>query len=387
MVLPSFLSLFNRRPEFWIPDNLQPTTNNYYTKTLLLKSFRYLLLPITWLYGAIIWLRNKLFDKNILKSASFNFPIICVGNLATGGTGKTPMTEYLIRLLKTDFKTATLSRGYKRKTVGFAIADEKTTALEIGDEPMQFHQKFPDVTVAVGEERVVAIPQLLHDKPETEVIILDDAFQHRQVKAGLNIILTDFSNLYTRDFILPAGDLRDVRSSSKRADMIIVTKCKADLSEAEKKKIIKEIDPLPNQSVYFTTIVYGKPYHLFTKEIIDIEHNYGILLVCGIANPRPIKEHLAKNADSYDMLRFADHHIFHSNDLKEIKQQFDKIQQLKKVILTTEKDAVRLEKFEQELRDFPIYVIPIEHQFLFNEAVQFNNAITGFIKNFNKPAS
>jgi len=367
--------------------NFQLSTFNFQLHAMLLKSFRYLLLPITWLYGAIIWLRNKLFDKNILKSASFNFPIICVGNLATGGTGKTPMTEYLIRLLKADFKTATLSRGYKRKTVGFAIANEETSALEIGDEPMQFHQKFPDVTVAVGEERMVAIPQLLQQRPETEVIILDDAFQHRQVKAGLNIILTDYSNLYTRDFILPAGDLRDVRSSSKRADIIIVTKCRADMDEAEKKKIIKEIDPLPNQSVYFTTIVYSKPYHLFTKEIIDIEHDHGILLICGIANPRPIKEHLVKHADSYDMLRFADHHIFDSSDLKEIKQQFDKISQEKKVILTTEKDAVRLQKFEQELSNFPIYVIPIEHQFLFNEALQFNNTITGFIKNFNKAAS
>ncbi len=310
-----------------------------------------------------------------------------MGNLATGGTGKTPMTEYLIRLLKNDFKTATLSRGYKRKTIGFAIADEKTTALEIGDEPMQFHQKFPDVTVAVGEERVVAIPQLLHERKETEVIILDDAFQHRQVKAGLNIILTDYSNLYTRDFILPAGDLRDVRSSNKRADIIVVTKCKADLSEAEKKKIIEEINPLPNQKVFFTTIVYSKPYHLFTKEIIDIAHDYGILLVCGIANPRPLKDHLAKHADSYDMLRFADHHIFHSNDLKEIKQHFYKITGNKKVVLTTEKDAVRLEKFEQELKDFPIYVVPIEHQFLFNEAATFNSSITGFIKTFNKAAN
>ena len=351
---------------------------------MLLKSFRYLLLPISWIYGGIIWLRNKLFDKNILNSASFNFPIICVGNLAAGGTGKTPMTEYLIRLLKNDFKTATLSRGYKRKTIGFAIADEKTTALEIGDEPMQFHQKFPVVTVAVGEERIVAIPQLLHQRPETEVIILDDAFQHRQVKAGLNIILTDSSNLYTRDFILPAGDLRDVRSSSKRADIIIVTKCKADLSEVKKKNIISEIDPLNNQAVYFTTIVYSKPYHLFTKEIIDIEHDCGILLVCGIANPKPLKEHLTKHADSYEMLRYADHHIFHSNDLKDIKQHFDKIPGNKKVILTTEKDAVRLEKFELELKDFPIYVVPIEHKFLFNESERFNSSITGFIKTFKK---
>jgi tetraacyldisaccharide 4'-kinase len=349
---------------------------------LLLKSFRYLLLPVTWVYGSIIWLRNKLYDKNILKSSSFNFPVICVGNLATGGTGKTPMTEYLIRLLKDKYKTATLSRGYKRKTVGFAIADTGTTALEIGDEPMQFHQKFPDITVAVGEERVVAIPQLLHERPDTELIILDDAFQHRQVRAGLNIILTDCNNLYTRDLILPAGDLRDVRSSSKRADMIIVTKCRADLSETERNAIIKEINPSNRQTVYFTTIVYGRSYHLFTKEEIYISADCGILLVCGIANPGPLKKYLAENADSYDMLRYADHHIFHSNDLNDIKQQYDKIDTAKNIVLTTEKDAVRLEKFENELKDFPIYVIPIEHEFLFNEADRFKSSVTAFINNF-----
>lgn len=349
---------------------------------MLLKSFRYLFIPITWLYGSIIWLRNKLYDKNILKSSSFNFPIICVGNLATGGTGKTPMTEYLVRFLKNDYKTATLSRGYKRKTTGFAIADEDTTALEIGDEPMQFHQKFPDVTIAVGEERIVAIPQLLQQRPKTEVIILDDAFQHRQVRAGLNILLTDCNNLYTRDLILPAGDLRDVRSSSKRADIIIVTKCNPELSETEKEKIITEINPSQKQCVYFTAIVYDKPYHLFTKKNIDIKPEFGILLICGIANPAPLKKHLEKHADSYDMLRYADHHIFHSNDLKDIKQQFEKITADKKVVLTTEKDAVRLEKFENELKDFPIYVIPIQHTFLFNDAPDFEKRIKQFIHSF-----
>lgn len=348
----------------------------------MLKSFRYLLLPISWIYGSIIWLRNKLYDKDILKSASFNFPVICVGNLAAGGTGKTPMTEYLIQLLKTDFKTATLSRGYKRKTKGFAIADAETTALEIGDEPMQFHQKFPDVVVAVGEERIVAIPQLLHQRPETQVIILDDAFQHRQVKAGLNIILTDHSNLYTRDFILPAGDLRDVRSSSKRADIILVTKCKPDLTESEKNKLISEIKPKASQAVYFTCIDYGIPYHLFSKKELSITPGVAILLVCGIANPEPLKAYLTKAADSYDMLRYPDHHIFHSNDLKDIKQQFEKIRSDKKIVLTTEKDAVRLEKFVKELQEFPIYVIPIAHAFLFEGAGDFENRIRQFIHSF-----
>lgn len=350
---------------------------------MLLKSFRYLLLPITWIYGGIIWFRNWLYNKNFLKSASFNFPIICVGNLATGGTGKTPMTEYLVKILRNEYRTATLSRGYKRKTTGFAIADANTTALMIGDEPMQFHQKFPDVVVAVGEERLVAIPQLLHERPETQLIILDDAYQHRQVRAGLNILLTDYANLYTRDLILPAGDLRDVRSSSKRADIIIVTKCKADMSEAEKNDIIAEIKPIAGQSVYFTTIVYSMPYHLFSRELIDIKHDHGILLVCGIANPKPLKEHLALHADSYEMLRYADHHIFDSSDLKDIKQHFEKLNSANKVILTTEKDAVRLEKFVNELKDFPIYVVPIEHAFLFNQAGKFDDAVKAFIKKFN----
>lgn len=217
----------------------------------MLKSFRSILFPLSVLYGSIISFRNWLYDKNLLKSSAFNFPIICVGNLAVGGTGKTPMVEYLITMLRENYKVATLSRGYKRKTMGFAIANENTTALDIGDEPMQFHKKFYDVTVAVAEERLVAIPQLLHAKPGTEVIILDDAFQHRQVRAGLNILLTEFKNLYSGDLILPAGNLRDVKSSSSRADIIIVTKCRPDLTEAEKEKVTAELNPLPKQEVLF----------------------------------------------------------------------------------------------------------------------------------------
>jgi tetraacyldisaccharide 4'-kinase len=351
---------------------------------VVLKSFRYLLLPLSFVYGGIVWLRNWLFDKNIFKSTPFNFPLICVGNLAVGGTGKTPMVEYLIRLLKNDFKTATLSRGYKRKTKGFGIANENTTALEIGDEPMQFHKKFPDVTVAVGEERLVAIPQLLQDKPETEVIILDDAFQHRAVKAGLNILLTEYKNLYTRDFILPAGDLRDIKRSAERAEIIIVTKCKPDLSVEEKETIIEELNLTQNQTVYFTTIVYSQPYHLFSKREIKFTHTADVLLVCGIANPRPLKEFLTSNVHSYDMLRYADHHIFDSDDLKEIKKQFEKIRSSEKLILTTEKDGVRMQKFENELIDFPLYVLPIRHSFLFGEEEKFKKQVVGFIRSYSR---
>ena len=220
----------------------------------MLHKSRYLLLPFSIVYGFIIGLRNKLFDKNILRSASFNFPVICVGNLALGGTGKTPMTEYLIRLLMQKYKIATLSRGYKRKTKGFAIADDTTTAIDIGDEPMQLHKKFPDVTVAVAEERVVGIPQLLHAKPETQVIILDDAFQHREVRPGLNILLTEYHNLYTRDMILPAGIPERCKKQQCKSTHYCGYKCPSNLNEEEKQVTMEELKPADQQEVFFTEI-------------------------------------------------------------------------------------------------------------------------------------
>ncbi len=348
----------------------------------MLKSFRYLFLPLSFFYGIIIWIRNKLFDKNYLKSSSFNFPIICVGNLAVGGTGKTPMVEYLLRFLKNDYATATISRGYKRKTKGYGLANENTTALDIGDEPMQFHLKFPDVSVAVGEERLEAIPQLLHDRPKTQVIILDDAFQHRQVNAGLNILLTDYTNLYTRDFLLPAGDLRDIKKSAARAQIIIVTKCKHNLSKEERDLIVQELKPASHQQVFFTEILYNNPYHLFTKKEALISHSEDILLVCGIANPKPLNDFLTAHVQTYDMLRYPDHHIFDSGDLAEIKKEFNKITCSNKIILTTEKDGVRLKKFENELKELPVYVLPIQHSFMFNGAEIFSDTVREFIESF-----
>lgn len=348
----------------------------------MLKSFRYLLFPFSIVYGLIIWIRNALFDKKILKSATFNFPLICVGNLAIGGTGKTPMTEFIVNALKSNYKIATLSRGYKRRTKGFFIAIDGTTAIEIGDEPMQFHQKFPDIVVAVGEERLFAIPQILYQKPETQVIVLDDAFQHRRVVAGLNIILTEYNNLFTRDFLFPTGDLRDIKSSYKRAEIIIVTKCKNDLTENERSKIIQEINPQNGQKVYFSALKYDAPYHLFTKKTEILDRSKDVLLLCGIANPEPLKMHLTKHVHYYEMTKYADHHIFTSSDLKEIKRQFEKIQSAHKIIITTEKDAVRLEKFKNELIDYPIYVLPIQHEILFNENDDFIHQMTSFIAKY-----
>ncbi|WEK33997.1 MAG: tetraacyldisaccharide 4'-kinase [Candidatus Pseudobacter hemicellulosilyticus] len=352
----------------------------------LLRPIRMLLFPFSLLYGAIVWLRNRLFDKGVLKSSSFNIPIICVGNLSAGGTGKSPMVEFLLRWLRNRQPAAVLSRGYKRKTRGYALAGPQSTALEIGDEPMQFHLKFPEVTVAVGEERIVAIPQLLHDRPDTRVIVLDDAFQHRSVKAGFNILLTDYNNLFTRDWFLPTGDLRDEKGSAKRADLLIVTKCPATLEPTEKEAIRKEIRPLPGQHLFFSTIRYGQPYHIISRETRSVQEGTEVLLVSGIANPDPLKRQLQETAATYYEILYSDHHIFSIDDLKEIVKRFQHINAPDKIILTTEKDAVRLMKFEQQLKELPVYVLPIEMQFLFGEEPLFTDLITNFIAAFKLPA-
>jgi tetraacyldisaccharide 4'-kinase len=224
----------------------------------------------------------------------------------------------------------------------------------------------------------------LHDKPETQAIILDDAFQHRSIKAGLNILLTDYNNLFTRDFYLPTGDLRDSKSSYKRAEIIVVTKCKPDLSELEKQKVIKEINPMPGQLIFFTAIDYGQLYHISSNISFTLDAKTEVLLVTGIANPRPLKRMLEEHSSSYQMLQYSDHHIFTIDDLNEIKQKFKKIETTNKIILTTEKDAVRLIKFTNELTELPLYVIPVRHQFLFEEGGSFDKTVANFIQNFSQ---
>jgi len=349
----------------------------------LLKPIRILLFPFSLLYAAVVKVRNWCFDKKIFHSTEFNLPIICVGNLAVGGTGKSPMVEQLVRLLKDDYPVAVLSRGYKRKTKGYALADDKTSALDIGDEPMQFHRKFPEVPIAVGEERIVAIPQLLHDRPDTRVIILDDAFQHRAVRAGLNILLTDYSNLFTRDWWLPSGDLRDAPSSYKRADIIIVTKCPDQLSEDERQSLAMEIGPREHQQLFFSAIRYGAPYHILRHGATTvIDADVEVLLVSGIANPGPLKRWLNEHSRTYYEMAYGDHHIFTIDDLKAVMRRFEGIAAEKKIIVTTEKDAVRLVKFRQELGQCPMYVLPITPLFLFGDDGRFKTGIFKFINAF-----
>jgi tetraacyldisaccharide 4'-kinase len=350
--------------------------------SFLLRSFRILLFPFALVYGAAIIIRNWLYNRRIFKSASFNMPIICVGNLAVGGTGKSPMVEFLVNLLKEDYPVAVLSRGYRRKTKGYILASPGVTANEIGDEPFMFYSKHPDIPVAVGEERVSAIPMLLHDRPATKVILLDDAFQHREIKAGLNILLTDYNNLYTRDFFLPTGDLRDARSSAKRAEIIVVTKCPPGITETEKEKITVSLPLQPQQQLFFSAIGYHTPYHIITRIQKPLEPGMEALLVTGIARPEAIKKYLAEELQAYNSITYRDHHIFDIDDLRQIKKEFAAINKESAIIITTEKDAVRLLKFGKELDGMPLYVLPIETKILFNEAGKLAKEINTFIKKF-----
>jgi tetraacyldisaccharide 4'-kinase len=351
--------------------------------TPMLKPLRVLLFPFSLIYGLIVWIRSKLFDRGVFSSASFNIPIIGVGNLTAGGTGKSPMVEFLLQKFISRFRLAVLSRGYKRKTSGYALAAPGTSALEIGDEPMLFFSKYPEAIVAVGEERLEAIPQLLHDRPDTEVIILDDAYQHRSVNAGINLLLTDRNNLFTKDWFLPTGNLRDLSSNYKRADALIVTKCNEHMDEEEKQTVLKELQPAENQKIFFTTIRYGIPYHIVKKNQRILDDKTEVLLVTGIANPKPLKKYIAEHAGALTEMKYGDHHIFTIDDWKEIKKKFDAIRSPDKMLLTTEKDSVRLLKFRQLLGDYPFYVIPIQVEFLFGQEQRFTDFITNFITGFN----
>ena len=334
-----------------------------------MKLLRYLLLPIVPIYYLVTWLRNKLYDLGIKKSTVYDFPVICVGNLSVGGTGKTPMIEYLIRLLKPEHYIATLSRGYKRQTESFVLADKKATALSIGDEPFQFYQKFEDVIVSVDTDRVHGISQLMNLHKPPEVILLDDAFQHRRVKAGFNVLLTSFDDLYTEDILLPTGNLREPRQGAKRADIIVVTKCPENLSGEKKLEITRKINPLNYQDVFFGSIAYAQA--IKNNEVtIDLENlkKRSFTLVTGIANPKPLVAHLKTLGLQFEHLKFKDHHDFNESEIKGLKQ--------KPLIVTTEKDMVRLQP--HFVKSEALYYLPIEMKM--DREKQFNALISRFVK-------
>jgi tetraacyldisaccharide 4'-kinase len=335
----------------------------------MMKILRYLLFPIVPVYYLVTWFRNKLYDLGIKTSTSYNFPVICVGNLSVGGTGKSPMIEYLIRLLKSEHHLATLSRGYGRQTEGFVIADDTATASSIGDEPFQFYQKFDDIIVSVDANRVHGISQLSTLAKPPEIILLDDAFQHRRVKAGFNILLTAFDDLYTKDILLPTGNLREPRRGAKRADIIVVTKCPEDLSEEKKQQIKNDINPLPHQDVFFGSIAYSKSVRN-NQDRLDLERlkDTAFTLVTGIANPKPLIAHLKLLGLKFEHLRFKDHHDFNASEITILKQ--------KSLIVTTEKDMVRLQTHFSE--SGLLYYLPIEIRI--DRQVEFDTLISNFVK-------
>ncbi|MCB9361117.1 MAG: tetraacyldisaccharide 4'-kinase [Flavobacteriales bacterium] len=342
-----------------------------------------LLYPISILYGISTFIRNKFYDWSLFKSTEFNTPVIVVGNLNVGGVGKTPHIEYLIRLLN-QYKLATLSRGYKRQTSGFILADNISTASTIGDEPKQIQNKFSKVIVAVDEKRVNGIKQLKSLFPEIQVILLDDAYQHRAVKPGINILITDYSKLYINDTILPSGRLREWAIGSNRADIIIVSKTPTVISPIDIRRIKEDLQPKPYQEVFFSYTKYGSltPFADTCKNLVFSPSDINsVLLITGIAKPDSLYYYIKDNYQTVEHLRYSDHYLFQKEDIATIKNSFNDLYGNNKVIITTEKDIMRLSLPEiyNEIKELPIFYIPIEICFHGNDKEEFDNKILKYV--------
>lgn len=348
------------------------------------------MLPLSWLYGLGVRLRNQLFELGILKSRSFDIPIISVGNITVGGSGKTPHVEYLIRLLKDHAKVAVLSRGYKRKSKGYVLAGDETPMKDIGDEPFQMKTKFPDTHVAVDKNRCHGIDMLTGNKEtsDTDVILLDDAFQHRYVKPGVNILLVDYHRLIIYDKLLPAGRLREPQSGKARADIVIITKCPKDMKPMEYRVIIKAMNLYPYQQLFFTTLEYDNLRPMFCGEerpLKSIGKNENILLLTGIASPKQMIYDLKEYSGNITPLTFPDHHQFTSNDIERINEAF-KAMPSPKTIITTEKDNARLfgmDGLSDEVRH-NMYMLPVRIKFMLEQEEEFNNKIIGYVQKNSK---
>lgn len=356
------------------------------------------LYPVSFLYGIGVNLRNKFFDWRILRSKNFDIPLICIGNLAVGGTGKTPHTEYLIKLLSKNYSIAVLSRGYKRNTKGFYLADTKSTALNIGDEPFQIKSKFPQTTVAVDEKRVRGIEKLIKlDNPFIEAILLDDAFQHRYVTTEMNILLTDYNRLFTDDALLPAGRLREPIKGKDRAQIVIVTKCPDDIKPIDFNVTAKHLKLYPFQQLYFSRIKYGeltpvfKDLEMRERELKQVTGNEQILLITGIVSPDDMITEIRKYNRNIHHLAFSDHHNFSNKDIKLITDTFNELRRTKeeRIIITTEKDAARLlthPALNEEVK-MHLYALPIEIEILQNQQNTFNQNIIDYVRKNKRDSS
>jgi tetraacyldisaccharide 4'-kinase len=345
-----------------------------------MKIVRWLLFPFSLIYGLIVIIRNWCYDAGILKSRKFVLPVISVGNLDVGGAGKTPMTEYLINLLKDNHKLATLSRGYGRKTQGFLIAATNSTAEQVGDEPSQFKHKFPDVTVAVCEDRVRGIEQLA---PQHDLVVLDDAYQHRAVKPGFSILLFDYGRINEPHLLLPTGNMREPFSGRWRADIIIVSKCPEQLSTGEQELIAEKIGPLPYQSLFFTSIAYQQLKDLEGNSVnAAIDGDTTVFLLTGIANPKPLEQHIKKYTSKLIHHNYPDHHRFSLKNISKLADEFSACDTQKKLIVTTEKDAQRLveHQLQEIVRTMPFLVVPIGVKFLSEYGPQFDQLIIDYVR-------
>ena len=343
------------------------------------------LLPLSWLYGLGVKLRNTMFEIGILKSRAFQIPVISVGNITVGGSGKTPHVEYLIDILKDLFHVAVLSRGYKRKSKGFIQATADTVMSDIGDEPYQMKQKFPKVTIAVDKDRCHGIDLLTELDAKLDVVLLDDAFQHRYVKPGINILLVDYHRLIIYDELLPAGRLREPQNGKDRADIVIVTKCPKDLKPMEFRVIVKAMNLYPYQQLYFTTLDYGELKPVFsghhTRVSMTQLAEYHVLLLTGIASPEQIEHDLSPLVRHIQPLAFSDHHQFRAKDIQRINDTFAAMEG-PKCIITTEKDVTRLQTVKglsDEVRQ-NIYVLPVRIQFMQEQEDKFNQFIIGYVR-------
>ncbi|NOX84807.1 MAG: tetraacyldisaccharide 4'-kinase [Chlorobi bacterium] len=347
-------------------------------------SWKIILFPFAWLYGIAVRLRHWFFDVGILSSEQFSIPLIVVGNISVGGTGKTPLVEYLIKLLLPFYNVAVLSRGYKRKTRSFIKGNQFSKQTEIGDEPMQYLNKFGNkVTVAVDEKRVHGIHSLLENNDALDVILLDDAFQHRYVKPGISILLTDYFNLYMEDYLIPVGKLRDVKTAARRADIILVTKAPKVLSPITRKRITNLLKPVDRQKVFFSYLKYDKllPANEFTEQQPPEKLN-AIVLFSGVANSYPLQEHLERKCRETQVIDFKDHHVYRRKDMELVKRTFDNIFTRNKIIVTTEKDMMRLKDspYFSALKNLPVYYLPVRMKINKEDEYEFNKAILDYVE-------
>lgn len=344
------------------------------------------LLPLSWLYGLGVRLRNWMFNIGLKKSRSFDIPVISVGNITVGGSGKTPHVEYFINLLHEKFRVAVLSRGYKRKSSGYLLADKDTTMPEIGDEPFQMKSKYKDIYVAVDKNRCHGIDRLTTDEATKDVdaILLDDAYQHRYVKPGINILLIDYHRLIIYDKLLPAGRMREPKEGTSRADIVIITKCPKDLKPMEFRVLKRALNLYPYQELYFTTLRYNALKALFSDEHLSLNalpKNVNIMLLTGIASPEQMMVDLQTVSKRITPLTFGDHHLFTAEDVEQINSTFAAMHK-PKVIITTEKDATRLENLDglSEETKSNIYALPIRIQFMLGGEEEFNNKIISYVR-------